>query len=85
MNLRTYTEKWNSTFEDHHNQPIPFIADITYTSNPDASGWIVEQMDVEVLEFTTENQDSIRESLGYLISEFFHNAKLVWNCTINFK
>lgn len=79
------TEYWESTFEDENSNPIGFKAKIDYCVHPDKPGYIIENLEVSILDFTTENQESIRESLRYLVSEFFHGARLEWNTEIKFK
>jgi hypothetical protein len=82
---RVTTELWESTFSDHHNNDIPFKAKIDWTVNKDSGGYRIEGFEIEILEFTTENPDSIKESIGYLVSGFFHGSRVEWATEIIFK
>ncbi len=80
--VKIITETWESTFRDTYGD-VPFKAELEY-SRVDGK-ILIEFFEVEILGFTSENQDSVEESLRDLLPEFLGVKRVEWNCNITFK
>ena len=78
--INVKSEIWESTFQDCDYLSIGFKANVDWSVHPDKPGYIVENIEVQLLNPTDESESGIEESLRELITEFFHTKSLEYNC-----